>query len=147
MDLRYIYHKYRKTQFNWGSAREQGLATFSVSPGWLGPTLQKRRWKLRIPEKISYLLATVGILGDHLSTRLGLTKPYLYESNPYTIYLMEKGLWLPFDLILLLATVGISFHIMRRWTFRDRWAVLAFPILLGSIRLCSAIWNIYLYLY
>jgi len=40
MDLKYISHKYRKTQFNWGSAIEQGLATFSVSPGWLGPTLQ-----------------------------------------------------------------------------------------------------------
>jgi len=101
---------------------------------------------LRIPEKISYLLATAGILGDHLSTRLGLTKPYLYESNPYTIWLMEKGVWLPFDLLLLLATVGISFTILRRWTFRGRWAVLAFPILLGSTRLCSAILNLYLYL-
>lgn len=101
---------------------------------------------MRIPEKISYLLATAGILGDHLSTRLGLTKLYTYEANPYTIWLMEKGLWLPLDLLLLLATVGISFTIMRRWTFRGRWAVLAVPILLGSARLCSAILNLHLYL-
>jgi len=101
---------------------------------------------LLIPEKVSYLLATVGILGDHLSTRLGLTKPYAYETNPNTIWLMDKGLWLPFDILLLLATVGISSLIMRRWTFRGRWAVLAVPILLGSARLCFAIWNLHLYL-
>jgi len=102
--------------------------------------------KLRIPEKISYLLATAGILGDHLSTRLGLTKPYAYETNPYAIWLMEKGIWLPFDLLLLLAMVWFSFTIMRRWTFRGRWAVLAVPVLVGSARLCSAIWNLHLYL-
>ncbi|MCK4266030.1 MAG: hypothetical protein KAX31_02045 [Thermoplasmata archaeon] len=101
---------------------------------------------MRIPEKVSYLLATVGILGDHLSTRLGLTKSYVYESNLHTIWMMEKGIWLPFDFLLLLITVGISFLIMRRWTFRGRWAVLALPILLGSARLCSTIWNLHLYL-
>ena len=101
---------------------------------------------MRILEKVSYLLATVGILGDHLSTRLGLTKPYAYESNTHTIWLMENGIWLPFDLFLLLITVGISFTIMRRWTYKGRWAVLAVPILLGSARLFSAIWNLHLYL-
>ena len=111
------------------------------------PSSQKRRWKLRIPEKISYLLATVGIIGDHLSTRLGLTKPYLYETNPHTIWLMEKGIWLPFDLLLLLATVGTCFLIMRRWTFKGRWALLAVPIVLGSGRLYAAIWNLHLYLF
>jgi len=101
---------------------------------------------MRIPEKISYLLATAGILGDHLSTRLGLTKPYAYEANPHTIWLMEKGIWLPFDLLLLLATVGIPTLIMRKWSFKGRWAILSVPMLLGSARLCAAIWNLYQYL-
>jgi len=110
------------------------------------PSTRKRIWKLRLTEKISYLLATVGILGDHISTKLGLTKTYVYETNPNTIWLMEKGIWLPFDPLLLLATVGIPALIMRRWSFKGRWAILAFPMVLGSARLCAAIWNIHLYL-
>ena len=101
---------------------------------------------MRLLEKTAYLVVTVGFLGDHLSTRLGLMKPYAYESNPHTVWLMDRGIWLPFDLLLLLATVGIPLLIMRRWNFRGRWAILVFPILLGSGRLCAAIWNLSLYL-
>jgi len=102
---------------------------------------------MRLPEKTAYLMVTVGILGDHLSTRLGLMRPYAYETNPHTIWLMERGIWLPFDLLLILTTVGICALIMRRWSFRGRWAVLAVPIVLGSGRLCAAIWNLCLYLF
>jgi len=101
---------------------------------------------MRLLDKTAYLVATVGILGDHLSTRLGLTRPYAYEANPHTIWLMNRGIWLPFDLLLLLTTVGISALIMRRWKFKGKLAVLAVPILLGSARLCAAIWNFCLYL-
>ncbi len=101
---------------------------------------------MRLIEKTAYLVVTVGILGDHLSTRLGLMKPYAYESNPHTVWLMDRGIWLPFDLLLLLTTGGISVLLMKRWNFRGRWAILVFTILLGSARLCAAIWNLYLYL-
>ena len=102
---------------------------------------------MRLLEKTAYLVATVGILGDHLSTRLGLMNPDVYEANPYTIWLMQRGNWLTFDLLLLLAAVGIPALIMRRWTFKGRWVMLVFPALLGSARLCAAIWNFIQYLF
>jgi len=101
---------------------------------------------MRLLEKTAYLVATVGILGDHLSTRLGLTNPDGYEANPHTIWLMRRGNWLTFDLLLLMATVGIPALIMRRWTFKGRWVILTFPALLGFTRLCVAMWNLVQYL-
>ena len=112
----------------------------------LGPTSAGRVCGMRLLEKTAYLVATVGILGDHLSTRLGLTNPDVYEANPYTIWLMQRGNWLTFDLLLLMATVGIPALIMRRWTSKGRWVILTFPALLGSTRLCVAIWNLIQYL-
>ena len=101
---------------------------------------------MRFTEKISYLMATVGILGDQLSTGLVLMKPYFYEANQHARWMMEKGIWLPLDLLLLLAALGIPALILRRWSFKGRWAILTFPLMLGSARLCAAIWNLHLYL-
>lgn len=130
-----------------GPRREPRFLFYLVSTLLLGPDKKRKSaWNLRLYEKKAYLVATVGILGDHLSTRLALTRPYTCEANQHTIWLMERGIWLPFDLLLLLATVGIPILIMRRWTFRGRWATLSFPILLGSARLCAAMWNLYIYL-
>ncbi len=89
-------------------------------------------------EKIAYTLAVVGVIGDQVSTRVALSMPYLYETNPFSVKLMTLGLWLPFDLVLLLAGIAIPWMIMRR---RNKRAALIYPALYGIIRLAAAVWN------
>lgn len=93
-------------------------------------------------ESLAYLTAMVGIVGDHLSTRIGLLSPRIQELNPFTVYLRLNGLWLPFDIFMLAASLGLPALLIRKWSFRGRFAVLAFPILVGLTRLFAAIHNV-----
>jgi hypothetical protein len=93
-------------------------------------------------ESLAYLTALVGIVGDHLSTRIGLISPRIQELNPFTVYLRLNGLWLLFDFFMLVASLGLPALLIRKWSFRGRFTVLAFPILVGSARLFAALHNI-----
>ena len=92
-------------------------------------------------ETLAYLTALAGIVGDHLSTRVGLLLPTIRELNPFTVYLRQNGLWLLFDALMIVVSIGVPAFLMRRWSFRGRWAVLAFPLLLGSARFFAMIHN------
>ena len=92
-------------------------------------------------ELVSYLMLIVGTFGDHISTVIALTRPYIYETNPVTIQLMASGLWLPVDLILIALGIGIPYMLIR---FTDKEyvkAVLAYPLVHGIVRLVACIWN------
>ena len=92
-------------------------------------------------ESFSYLMLIVGTLGDHLSTVIALTRPYIYESNPITVQLMERGLWLPVDIVLVILGIGVPYILIRltkRQTFQ---ALLAYPLVHGLVRLGACIWN------
>jgi hypothetical protein len=93
-------------------------------------------------EGIAYLTALAGIVSDHLSTRVGLLCPRIRELNPFTVFLRQKGLWLPFDVLLLFVSLGLPALLMRKWRFRGRWAILAFPVLFGLARLFAAMHNV-----
>lgn len=97
-------------------------------------------------ERIAYITLVAGVVGDQISTRLALTNPCNYETNGVAVMLMQTGLWLPLDALLVLASIAIPTIILRRWSFNGRWAVLVFPFLLGLCRLAAAIWNIHLFL-
>ncbi len=97
-------------------------------------------------EKATYITVATGIMGDQLSTRLALSNPRFYETNPFALTLMKGGLWLPLDILLLVLSIGVPVLLMRRWRFEGRWAVLAFPLILGTIRLAATVWNLFLYL-
>jgi len=92
-------------------------------------------------ESLAYLTALVGIVGDHLSTRIGLISPRIQELNPFTVYLRLNGLWLLFDFFMLVVSLGLPALLIRKWSFRGRFAVLVFPILVGSARLFAALHN------
>jgi hypothetical protein len=92
-------------------------------------------------ESFSYFMLIVGTLGDHISTMIGLTRPYIYESNPFTVWLMERGLWLPFDVVLVAVGIALPYLIIR-FTKRDYFkALLVYPFLHGLIRLGACFWN------
>ena len=95
-------------------------------------------------ESLAYLTALAGIVGDHLSTRFGLLYPMIRELNPFTVFLRQNGLWLLFDVLMLGVSIGVPALLMRKWSFNGRWAVLAFPILLGLARFFAMVYNVFL---
>ncbi|UCH56849.1 MAG: hypothetical protein JSV18_05750 [Candidatus Bathyarchaeota archaeon] len=93
-------------------------------------------------ERFAYLTAFAGTIGDHLSSRIGLLYSGIRELNSFTVSLRGCNLWLAFDALLLILSLGVPALIMRRWSFRGRWAVLAFPILVGAARLVATMHNV-----
>lgn len=100
---------------------------------------------LNLGEVIAYVTAVMGMLGDQVSTRLSLTRALVYESNPHTALLMSLNLWLPFDVAALMFSVGLPAVFIRRCKVGGKWAVLAFPLIVGVVRLLSAVWNLGLF--
>jgi len=97
-------------------------------------------------EVFAYILLVVGTLGDHLSTVIALTRPYIYEANPFTVQLMASGFWLPFDIIIIAVGIALPYLLMR-WARKPHLrALLAYPIAHGAIRLGACIWNVSLIL-
>ena len=98
-------------------------------------------------EGIAYKLVTLGIILDHLSTRIGLMNPMIKEFNPFTVMLSQQGLWLPFDIFMLYISVGLPALIMQKTNLAGRKVILLFPLLFGVARLGAAVHNMALILY
>jgi len=93
-------------------------------------------------EIVSYLTAFLGMVGDQVSTRIGLTKPGIYESNQFAQALMERSLWLPYDLAVSAATIVVPVLLIRKFNRREKLIFLFLPLLTGVFRLICAVWNI-----
>jgi len=93
-------------------------------------------------EAFAYVLLIVGTFGDHISTMIALQFPYIYETSEFTVALMSKGLWLPFDLILITLGIAIPYLITRIKRGGPYIGLLAYPIVLGAIRLGACVWNL-----
>jgi len=93
-------------------------------------------------EVFAYVLLVVGTLGDHISTMLALRLPHIYETNQFTLVLMSNGLWLPFDLLLIALGIAVPYLLLRVKRGGPLTALLAYPLVLGAIRLGAYIWNL-----
>lgn len=102
------------------------------------------RGRLSIFEVSACLLLILGVLGDHLSTMVVLSRPDTYEANPIAARLMEDGLWLPLDTAMLATSLAIPYLLMR---LERRFRMLfIYPLIHGLLRLSMTIWNLHLLL-
>ena len=99
---------------------------------------------MRVPgniEGIAYRLVALGISLDHLSTRIGLLNPMIWEFNQFTVHLARNNLWLPFDVFMLSVAIAIPAFFIRRTSLDGRNVMLLFPLLFGAARLGAALHN------
>ena len=80
-------------------------------------------------------------MGDHVSTFIGLTRPYIYEMNPVTVKLMTKGLWVPLNLIFVALGILIPYIIIRFTRNRAFYALLCYPVVHGLLRFGACVHN------
>ncbi len=99
---------------------------------------------LRELSNVAYIVAAIGTVGDHISTRIAITHPLIVEANPFTLFLRRHGLWLPFDILLLAVCLGIPALVVRSFRFEGRRAILAMPLLVGATRLFATTHNVLL---
>jgi len=93
-------------------------------------------------EGLAYMMLVAGTLGDHVSTVISLTRPYIYESNPFVARLMARGLWLPLDIVLIALGIAVPYLLIRLTKRPAFKALLAFPLIHGLIRLGACFWNL-----
>jgi hypothetical protein len=92
----------------------------------------------------AYMVAAVGIAGDHISTRVAITHPLIVEANSFTLLLRQNGLWLPFDILVLVVCLGVPALVVRFFSFEGRRAIIAMPLLVGAARLLATSYNVLL---
>ena len=93
--------------------------------------------------KASTLILLIGVLGDEITTLLGISSGKFIESNPLTNQLINNGSWILVDLITILICVSIPFIIIRK-SDNQNWAFSILPLLPGLIRLSAFISNLIL---
>ena len=93
-------------------------------------------------ERYSYIFAALGVIGDQVSTRIGLFNPNIMESNPITRYFISVKAWFIFDMLVLGIMIGISYFFLRKVSVKNGKCILAYPVLFGLFRLFATFLNL-----
>ena len=106
----------------------------------------QRYWDtgLKWIQKLSYIFSVIGIIFDQYSTRLGLQHPLIYESNPVVRALIEDGVWLYADILILGAMLLTCKLLVDRWSFPYRGVVFLGPLTYGLLRFFTGFRNMML---
>jgi hypothetical protein len=95
-------------------------------------------------EVIAYTTLVLGVFGDQLSTSIALSRENIFEANPVALGLMQIGVWSLTDVFLVLASIVVSFILIRTMKNSMARTILAFPFLIGLLRFSIALWNLHL---
>jgi hypothetical protein len=100
----------------------------------------------RIPtskfEVFAYFTMILGVLGDHISTSIALSRENYIETNPVALNLMQNGIWVQFDAFLIITSVIATFMLLRTVKNPLVRLVTIFPFIIGLLRLVVTIWNV-----
>jgi hypothetical protein len=93
-------------------------------------------------EAFAYALMIIGVIGDHISTGIGLSRDYIKESNPVALNMMNNGTWIRNDIIFIGVSILAVFVFKRAIKNRSSNMILIVPIICGLIRLGVTLWNV-----
>ena len=93
-------------------------------------------------ELTSYLLLLLGVTVDQISTKIGLTREYIYESNTIAAHLIEHGVWGYTDLLICIIFIAITYLAQRVIQEEKQKILFVFPLISGTIRLVTGIINL-----
>jgi len=106
--------------------------------------IELRTMKLYSLKNIVFSIYSVGVILDHLTTKIGINFFHFKESNIFTCYLIENGLWIYVDVILFISFILIISFFNDLLTAKSNKMVLIFPLVAGSLRMMAGMWNIIL---
>jgi hypothetical protein len=92
-------------------------------------------------EAFAYAIMIMGVIGDHISTSIGLSRGSLQESNPIALSLMNNNTWIQADAILIIVSILCVYALQRVLKSPSSRIILLFPIICGLVRLGVALWN------
>ena len=93
-------------------------------------------------EAFAYAIMILGVVGDHISTTVGLSRDFVRESNPITLGLMDNGIWIQTDIILIVVSILSVFTLLRVLKNPSSRIILILPVICGLVRLGVTFWNI-----
>lgn len=97
-------------------------------------------------EKIAYFCMFSGIVGDQVSTRLGVLKIGIYEANPVVEWLLSNNLWLFLDLLLFLLIICLTKLSIKHLDYKYKGSLVLSPFIIGIVRILTMINNMCLFL-
>ena len=92
-------------------------------------------------EAFAYAIMILGVVGDHISTSVGLSRASVQESNLIALTLMGNGIWIQTDIILIGVSILAVFTYQRVVKSPSSRMILLIPIICGLVRLGVAFWN------
>jgi hypothetical protein len=93
-------------------------------------------------EAFAYAIMILGVVGDHISTSVGLSRDYVRESNPIALGLMDNGIWIQTDIILIVVSILSVFTLLRVLKNSSSRIILILPVICGLVRLGVTFWNL-----
>jgi len=90
----------------------------------------------------SYLSLALGLMLDHLTTKLGIINHNLYESNYFARTLMEIGIWGYVDILLCILFICVTYQSYRILLEKKHSFMFFFPFISGFIRILIGVRNL-----
>ena len=97
-------------------------------------------------EAFAYAIMILGVVGDHISTSVALSRDYIKESNPIALSMMKNGLWIQTDIILIVVSILAAFTLQRVIKNPSSRMILIIPLICGLVRIGVTFWNVSLLL-
>jgi len=91
-------------------------------------------------QKSAFLTLFIGALGDWISTKIGLSLG-LTEGNRLAAFLMSRGAWIQFDIILISICFLVPFLMSNFTEKKASRSLFLFPLIAGLLKLLVSIWN------